>query len=411
MENDATYPFTVSEDGTCLISGNKGVGRATSALKLTFQSAGTLRFDYRVSSEKNYDYLTVKHNGTELAGKTYSGNQTEFSTFTLDVLAEDVVEIGYYKDFSGDSNDDCVYLKNFSAAVYYTVTFTGCPDGTDITVRDSADNAYSAEDGAIALPAGTYTYTAEAFGYRTATGEFTVVDQTLAVPVVMEALPGQSVTFAISGLAEGVVPTVTVRHEETVMEPLADGTYSLVPGTYTYAVKAAGYRTARDSFTVAEEALTVSVAMVEGLEWDGAVGESFGGGSGAETDPYLISNGEELAYLSAQVAAGNAYSGVFFLVTQDIDLGNVAFQPIGGSATHFAGQFDGGRNTISNLLVSQTTDYAGLFGYIDGGAVVRGLTVKGSVSGKRYVGGIAGYINQASVLNCANYAGVTASGM
>ena len=66
VENDASYPFAESDDETCLISGNKGMGGTTSALKLTFRSGGTFRFSYKVSSESKYDYMAVTKNGTDL---------------------------------------------------------------------------------------------------------------------------------------------------------------------------------------------------------------------------------------------------------------------------------------------------------------------------------------------------------
>ena len=73
----------------------------------------------------------------------------------------------------------------------------------------------------------------------------------------------------------------------------------------------------------------------------------------------------------------------------------------------FAGSFDGAYHTIDNLLVSQTTDYAYLFGCLDTGAAVRRLTVRGSISGRGYVGGIAGQADSATIEACANYATVT----
>lgn len=41
--------------------------------------------------------------------------------------------------------------------------------------------------------------------------------------------------------------------------------------------------------------------------WDGSIAAGFAGGSGTEDDPYLISNGSELAYLAQQVNSGNRY--------------------------------------------------------------------------------------------------------
>lgn len=126
-----------------------------------------------------------------------------------------------------------------------------------------------------------------------------------------------------------------------------------------------------------------------------------------QADPYQISNGEELAYLSAQVASGNAFAGKHVTLAANLDMGNVAFTPIGSDARRFAGSFDGAHHTIDNLLVSQTTDYAGLFGCLDSGAAVHRLTVRGSISGRGYVGGIAGQADSATIEACANYATVT----
>lgn len=410
VENDASYPFAESDDETCLISGNKGVGRTTSALKLTFRSGGTFRFSYKVSSESNYDYMAVTKNGTNLTQSSkasYSGAMTSFQTYTMEVAANDVVTIGYSKDYGGDQNDDTLYLKDFSCKTYYGVTFTGAPAGTAFTLTDSADASYAVTDGKASVPAGEYRYTAEAFGYAQATGSFTVTDAAVEVPVTMTELARYKAAFLITGLAAGTTAAVTVKHGDEVMQAEEDGSYLLFPADYSYQVKAAGYKTARGTFTLGEADTTVKVTMVPGIEWDGTVADGFAGGTGTQADPYLISNGEELAYLSAQVASGNAFAGKYVTLAANLDMGNVAFTPIGSDARRFAGSFDGAYHTIDNLLVSQTTDYAGLFGCLDTGATVRRLTVRGSISGRGYVGGIAGQADSATIEACANYATVT----
>lgn len=410
VENDASYPFAESDDETCLISGNKGVGRTTSALKLTFRSGGTFRFSYKVSSESNYDYMAVTKNGTNLTQSSkasYSGAMTSFQTYTMEVAANDVVTIGYSKDYGGNQNDDTLYLKDFSCKTYYGVTFTGAPAGTSFTLTDSADASYAVTDGKASVPAGEYRYTAEAFGYAQATGSFTVTDAAVEVPVTMTELARYKAAFLITGLAAGTTAAVTVKHGDEVMQAEEDGSYLLFPADYSYQVKAAGYKTARGTFTLGEADTTVKVTMVPGIEWDGTVADGFAGGTGTQADPYQISNGEELAYLSAQVASGNAFAGKYVTLAANLDMGNVAFTPIGSDARRFAGSFDGAYHTIDNLLVSQTTDYAGLFGCLDTGAAVRRLTVRGSISGRGYVGGIAGQADSATIEACANYATVT----
>ena len=102
--------------------------------------------------------------------------------------------------------------------------------------------------------------------------------------------------------------------------------------------------------------------------WDGTVATSFAGGTGTEDDPYLISNGAELAYL-AQVAT----EGKFYRLTEDIILnedvlnedyslnGTPAnpFKPI----SYFYGTFDGNGHVISGLYINDSSGTAvGLFG-------------------------------------------------
>lgn len=54
--------------------------------------------------------------------------------------------------------------------------------------------------------------------------------------------------------------------------------------------------------------------------WDGTVAAGFDGGTGTETDPYLISNGAELAYLADMVNKGTDYTDNHFKLTADIVL-------------------------------------------------------------------------------------------
>ena len=110
--------------------------------------------------------------------------------------------------------------------------------------------------------------------------------------------------------------------------------------------------------------------------WSGDIADDFGGGTGKEDSPYIIANGEQLAYLAQQVNENNeTYTGVFFELSGDIDLGGREWTPISHSGhdkngspnkvTDFAGTFDGKGWTISNLTIS-TDRNLGLFGYSSG---------------------------------------------
>ncbi len=164
----------------------------------------------------------------------------------------------------------------------------------------------------------------------------------------------------------------------------------------------------------------LNVAVVEGLA-----------GEGTQESPYLINNIEELKWFRDDVNSGNSYSQKYVKLTDDIDLSNDEWIPIGldGDGMGFAGTFDGADFTISNLYVDtkdSEDNAAGLFGSVrgtlknftvkdanvnnlvmqdptvDGTAVIAGCTGyvatidnvhidTADVTSNRYIGGISGY--------------------
>jgi len=129
-----------------------------------------------------------------------------------------------------------------------------------------------------------------------------------------------------------------------------------------------------------------------------------GAGDGTAASPYVITDAAGLAQLAVEVNAGDAKAGKYYVLGNDIDLsayGN--WTPIGTNATNsFKGTFDGAGHTISGLYINNASrDYAGLFGYVFTGALIKDVFIKGaSVTAKTYVGGLVGYLNNASVVNC-----------
>ena len=129
-------------------------------------------------------------------------------------------------------------------------------------------------------------------------------------------------------------------------------------------------------------------------------------GSGTQSDPYIIANASDLATFRSNVNGGTSYSGVYFKLTADITTAQTAV--IGTSSTYpFAGTFDGDGHTI-NVNLSGASRTA-LFGYVTG--TIKNLIVTGSVTSTgSYSGGIVGYLQDGSVLNCGNEASVSATG-
>jgi uncharacterized repeat protein (TIGR02543 family) len=108
-------------------------------------------------------------------------------------------------------------------------------------------------------------------------------------------------------------------------------------------------------------------------------------------------------------------AGVDLLGGSNITGGGLAkrnWTPIGKNLVdeHFTGEFDGGGNNISNMLVTGIS-YAGFFGYVEN-AVIKslGVTGSGTVEGIQYAGGVAGYLTGSSKLtSCYNTQPVSAN--
>ena len=136
----------------------------------------------------------------------------------------------------------------------------------------------------------------------------------------------------------------------------------------------------------------------------GILAQTFGGGSGTEADPYIISTTEHFDQLSANVNSGNEYSGVYFRLDADLDYADKTLTPMGKGGVNtsqsttgyyiFSGIFDGNGHTVKNVVINKPSgDNIGLFGIIAPYAVVKNLTLASStIQGRNYIGGIVGQI-------------------
>lgn len=134
---------------------------------------------------------------------------------------------------------------------------------------------------------------------------------------------------------------------------------------------------------------------------------AYSGGQGTQASPYLISSTTDLDSLRTAVNGGNAQSGVYFKLTNNI---STVSTTIGNSSNPFSGNFDGDGYSIA-LNISTSSTYQGLFAYLSG-ATIQNLSVSGTVncSGKSRIGGIAGYAtNDSTITGCSNSATVSGS--
>ena len=131
--------------------------------------------------------------------------------------------------------------------------------------------------------------------------------------------------------------------------------------------------------------------------WNGN-SEPWTNGSGTYEDPYLIETAANLAYLAEKVNEGYQAEGMevfaytYFLMTDDFDLNNINWTPIGNvninmEGYYFAGVFDGWYHNIDHLRITSSADVCGLFAGLGGTMAPPGS------------GGSAGSIRHLSVTN------------
>ena len=128
--------------------------------------------------------------------------------------------------------------------------------------------------------------------------------------------------------------------------------------------------------------------------WNGRTGNSFFGGSGTQTDPYIIKTGEQLKYFQYRVSQmEDTFQNQYIELGANIDLSRRDWVPIGNGEVNFQGHFNGSGFIISNgNLTSSTNGRYGLFGSIGDASTtttirnleVSGFTIKVSQSGNSF---------------------------
>jgi len=222
---------------------------------------------------------------------------------------------------------------------------------------------------------------------------------------------GQSLVLTAAGGSEGSGSSYQWGTGSTVGDNIIVGqtssSISVSPVTNTtYWVRRVGNTTCTNTTSGVTANVTVNAAPEA----------SAPSGSGTEGDPYLISNFAQLKWVSEN---SSSWSG-HFRVTQAIDasatagscyLSNTGWSPIGNSSTPFTGSFTANSPTsITGLRINRnTSDYQGLFGNNTG--TIRNIQlISASVTGKRYVGALAGS-NSGTIENCSSAGTVVGSNM
>ncbi len=336
-----------------------------------------------------------------LSGLTADANATAKTSDGLKALAPTLGEL--FMPAPEGTNDGYPILK--WQVHTYEVAFTVSPANAAVTINGQT-GTQSGNKWLFKLPDGTYAYTVSAFGYADETGSVTVNGAEQTVDVTLTEVEKWTVKFDITPAGANAAVTVTWNGDDHTVKAQSDGSYLLPEGAYTYTVKAKGYAKVVKPLDVTKDE-TIPVTLTPSTAWDGETWDEEPRGEGTEAAPYQIGSGAELAWLADKVNNASSVAKLYVVLTDDIDLGNQPWTPIGKDFHEFSGVFDGGGYVVEGLNVSNAAD-AGLFGAAKG-AAIKNLVVRGSVTGTDNAAGIlAKARNEACTIeNCGSEATVT----
>lgn len=256
--SNSSYPFELI-DGV-YTSTNKQ-GNSDSTLTFRFNSDGAFSFNYWVSSEGNYDYLTIYKNGSQVA--RISG-QTSKTKCVLDVLAGDYVSFTYSHDGSGASGSDAAYVE--ASVLYKAINFTIEP-----TIIGVADGQTYTETLSPDINAETMTLNGEVYNNEPIEN---CGNYTLTITGTNGYI--KTITFVIdtviSNLVNGetyeeeVTPTFTKGTATLNGEPYVSGTTIYTPGLNTLII------TGEDGYSVTYQ-FTINLGVENVAQGETYIGE------------------------------------------------------------------------------------------------------------------------------------------
>ena len=233
------------------------------------------------------------------------------------------------------------------------------------------------------------------------------------------ALVGDETAYNVSGLTAIGSRNYALRRGNTIYS----GEGQTLTFTYTGAAPAEGYNIAiyvngvqatdngNGTYTATMPAADATVTAGQTpIPWSG---------SGTQTAPWRIQYPSQLDLLATNVNNGNDYKGKYFELANDITYTHSTtwddatstennYTAIGSGEAAFEGTFDGDGHSVSGIRLyrgghdSSADGYQGLFGNVGSYGIIKNLTVNDArITGRYYVGGIAGYaLLDCTIENC-----------
>ena len=269
VKNDTSNPWTPVKDEASNYLKSTTSSYKTQTIAFTVTENVSLSFDVLPYVYTGNYVLKVIKNNASTATKEFQ-NSKEWEHYSIDLNAGDTLTLKYQTYYNASTY--YVYLKNFKTVKLATVNFTlGTEAATLVFTNKETNETYEPASGAssVALPAGTYTYTASKFGCKDETGEFTVAGgetKNITVPALKE-LKNATVTFHVT-LPEDCEKPYTVVickgseivYNETIAEDAAESC-TLPVGTYTYTVSHAKCDDAAGELKLAEAGGEIRVTL------------------------------------------------------------------------------------------------------------------------------------------------------
>ena len=305
----------------------------------------------------------------------------------------------------------------------YETDFAVKPDeaeNAEITVKDSQGRLCMPEKGSgkYQLKKGTYSLTAELFGFETVHKNFDVTAAGI-VEIQMKKLPAYDIVFKTKNFSQEQSKKLhlTVKTGGKTVYTGNRMSLSLPEGDYQYTVSCGGYRSEIGTFKVEKKNTLVEFSMTRDTGWDGRTMTEPSRDAGGV---YLICNAAELMWFNRHAKMDDSAKLMADItVNQDMRLDENqlhVWNPIGNYAGYsgsrpYEGTFDGDGHSITGLYIpGSDAKNAAFCGYLGEGGVIRNLTIDGVVKNERsrnqYVAGIAGTC-KGLIAGCVNLAEIS----
>ena len=132
-------------------------------------------------------------------------------------------------------------------------------------------------------------------------------------------------------------------------------------------------------------------------------------GNGSSSDPYVLNTADDWATFATNVNGGTNADKCYKLSDSWDNSASAVTTTVGTSDHPFTGTFDGNGKTLTVSISETATQGTAPFRYISGGAVIKNLTVEGSVTGTTHAAGLVGFSKDGSAESPNTIDGCTVS--